>query len=215
MTTELMDLEEELPRRERRRLVTPVGIGAVAVVIAAAGFFGGVQVQKSRGDTGTGAGAAAGRFAGARAGGLGAGGAGAAGGAQGGAGGGAQGGAGGGAQGGAPGARGGGGQGGAGGATVGDVSSVDGKTLYVDDASGNTLRVRLAKGGKVTRTATSTASAIHPGDTVIVQGETASSGTVVASTIRATAANAAGGALGGFGGFGGGAPGAQSTPGGG
>ncbi len=36
-------------------------------------------------------------------------------------------------------------------------------------------------------------SAIHPGDTVIVQGETADSGTVVASTIRATASNAAGG----------------------
>ncbi|HEY6889230.1 MAG TPA: hypothetical protein VI300_15660, partial [Solirubrobacter sp.] len=95
----------------------------------------------------------------------------------------------------------------------GQVSSVDGKTLYVDDASGNTVRVRLAKGGSVTRTAKADPTAIHPGDTVIVQGETASSGTVVASTIRATASNAAGG---GFGGFGGGAaPGAQGTPGGG
>ncbi|MDA0167399.1 hypothetical protein OM076_44480, partial [Solirubrobacter ginsenosidimutans] len=64
MTTELMNLEEELPRRERQRLVTPVGVGAVAVVIAAAGFFGGVHVQKSRGSSGTGGGAAAGRFAG-------------------------------------------------------------------------------------------------------------------------------------------------------
>ena len=207
MTTELIDLEEELPRRERRRLVTPVGVGAVAVLIAAAGFFGGVHVQKSRGDTGGGAGAA-GRFAGARAGGFG--GAGAPGGS-------------------APGAQAGGGQAGggqagggqagggpAGGATIGQVSSVDGKTLYVADSSGTTLRVRLAKGGTVTRTAKADPTAIHPGDTVIVQGETASSGTVVASTIRATAKNAAGAGFGGFGGFGGGAaPGAQSAPGGG
>ena len=54
------------------------------------------------------------------------------------------------------------------------------------------------------------ATEIHPGDTVIVQGETAASGTVGASTIRATASNA--GAA-GFGGFGGGAP--QGAPGGG
>ena len=208
MTTELMNLEEELPRRERQRLITPVGVGAVAVAIAAAGFFGGVHVQKSRGSTG-GGGAAAGRFAGF------AGAAGATGGTRAGGAGATRGGFGGAAAGGTgAGAAGGAGAGAAGGATVGQVSSVDGKTLYVDDASGNTVRVRLAKGGSVTRTAKADPTAIHPGDTVIVQGETASSGTVVASTIRATASNAAGG--GGFGGFGGGpAPGAQGTPGGG
>jgi hypothetical protein len=214
MTTELMDLEEELPRRERRRLITPVGVGAVAVAVAAAGFFGGVQVQKSRGDTGGGAGATAGgtaRFAGARQGGLGTGGGAAAGTAGGGA---APGGAS--AAGTQAGAGAGAGQAQGGGATVGSVSSVDGKTLYVDDSSGNTVRVRVAKGGTVTRTAKSDAAAIHPGDTVIVQGETASSGTVVASTIRATASDAAGAAFGRLGGFGGSAaPGAQGTSGGG
>jgi hypothetical protein len=211
-TTESMDLDEELPRRERRRLMTPVGVVAIAVVIAAAGFFGGVHVQKSRGGTGTGGGAgtAAGRFAGARGG---AAGGATAGGARG-AGAGAAGGATGGAAGAGAGAAGGGAGAAGGGATVGSVSSVDGKTLYVAETGGNTVRVRLAKGGTVTRTAKAAATAIHPGDTVIVQGETASSGTVVASTIRATASNAAG-ALGGFGGFGGGAPGAQGTAGGG
>ena len=49
ITTDTIDLEEELPRRERRRLVTPMGILACVVAIAALGFFGGVQVQKSRG----------------------------------------------------------------------------------------------------------------------------------------------------------------------
>ncbi|WP_157592615.1 hypothetical protein [Solirubrobacter soli] len=211
MTTEMLDLEEELPRRERRRLVTPAGVIAAGVAIAAAGFFGGVQVQKSRGDSGGGTGAFAGGFAGAggarqgAAGGAGAGrgqfgggqtgagGAGAtAGGGQTGAGaapGGQAGGAG-----AAPGAAG----GAFAGATIGQVASVDGSTIYVDEQSGTTVKVKLAKGGKVTRTATAKASEIHPGDTVIVQGETADSGTVVASTIRATSSTA-----GGFGGFGG------------
>ncbi len=157
--------------------MTPAGVAAVAVAIAAAGFFGGVQVQKSRGDSGGSVrrdvrGSARGRLRPARA--RGQAGAGA-----------------------TPGA---GGQGQAGGgATVGQVASIDGSTLYVDDSSGTTIKVRLAKGGSVTRTAKAKATAIHPGDTVIVQGETASSGTVVASTIRATASNAGAAALGGFG----------------
>jgi hypothetical protein len=180
--TDTIDLEEELPRRERRRLVTPVGVVAVAVAIAALGFLGGVQVQKSRG-TDTPTGRLAGGFPGA--GGTGA----------------------------AAGRTGAGAQAQTD-ATIGEVSSVDGKTIYVDDATGNTLKVKLAKGGKVTRTATADADTIHPGDTVIVQGETASSGTVVASSIRATASNAA--AAGGFGGgFGGATPGAGAAPGGG
>jgi hypothetical protein len=187
MTTDTLDLDEELPRRERRRLVTPAGVIAAGVTIAAAGFFGGVQVQKSRGDTG---GAGTGAFAGARQGGFGGAGrgTGATSGGQAGAGG--------------PGAAPGGSQSGAGaalaGATVGQVASVDGSTIYVDGQSGTTVKVKLAKGGTVTRTAKAKASEIHPGDTVIVQGETADSGTVVASSIRATSSTA-----GGFGGFGG------------
>ena len=152
-TTDTIDLEEELPRRERRRLVTPVGVVAVAVAIAALGFFGGVQVQKSRGGTARRRRARPpGGFAGARgrlrrrgrA---------------------------------ARPARRGAGDGGGrrrgrgrrraararqAGATVGQVSSVDGKTLYVDDASGNTVKVRLAKGGTVTRTAKAAATRDPP-----------------------------------------------------
>jgi hypothetical protein len=171
---------EQLPRRERRRLVTPITAALAAVAIAAAGFIVGVQVQKSQGS----AGATAGRVGGLP---------------------------------GAAGGRGAGGQAGqASDATVGEVSSVDGKTFYVDDASGNTIRARAGKGAKVTRNAVSSIGAIHPGDTVIVQGATATSGTVVASTIGATAKNAGnglglGGATGGFGG----AAGAAAAPGGG
>ncbi|HWK30238.1 MAG TPA: hypothetical protein VNS09_26960 [Solirubrobacter sp.] len=165
MIDDTLDLEvEELPRRPRRKLVTPVGIAAAAVAVAALGFLGGVQAQKSRGGSGT---PAVARF--------------------GGTGGRVQ----------QP-------QPGGAEATVGTVSDVDGSTLYVDGSDGTTVKVKLAKGGTVTRTATSQVKAIHPGDTVVVQGETASSGTVVASSIRATASNAGGG---GFGGAPGAAPG--------
>jgi hypothetical protein len=181
MTTDTIDLEEELPRRERRRLVTPAGIAAGVVVIAALGFLGGVQVQKSRASSTPAAGRGAGGFPGATGARTGAGGAG------------------------------GGGQQQAG-ATAGQVSSVDGTTIYVDESTGNTVKVKLGKGGKVTRTAVSGVSAIHPGDTVVVEGEAASSGTVVASSIRATASNADAGFGGGFGGA---ARGATGAPGGG
>lgn len=169
MTIETIDLEEELPRRERRRLVTPAGVVAAVVAIAAIGFLGGVQVQKSRGSTGGGAGAMArGGFPGTAGGGPG----------------------------GAGQQQGGDGQSDA---TTGEVASVDGSTIYVEDSSGNTIRVKLGKGGEVTRTAVTEASDIHPGDTVVIQGETRSSGTLVASTIRATASNAGSAGLGGFG----------------
>src|SRR4051794_35697511 len=121
MTTDMLDLEEELPRRERRQLVTPAGVAAAAVAIAAAGVFGGVQVQKSRGDSGGGTGTRAGGFGAAS----------------------------GGQRTGAQGQTGAGGQGQAGGATVGEVASIDGSALYVDDSSGTTIKVKLAKGGTV------------------------------------------------------------------
>lgn len=75
-------------------------------------------------------------------------------------------------------------------ATTGEVSSVDGSTFYVRDASGNTVRVRAGEQTKVSRNAVADAEAIHPGDTVVVTGRTASSGTVVATSVVATASNA-------------------------
>jgi hypothetical protein len=75
-------------------------------------------------------------------------------------------------------------------AMTGEVSSVDGSTFYVEDASGNTVRVRAGAKAKVTRTAVVDADEVHPGDTVVVTGRTASSGTVVATSVVATASNA-------------------------
>jgi hypothetical protein len=168
-------LENELPARPRRRLVTPITAALLAVVLIALGFTAGVLVQKSADGTpasadGTPTSAAGGRsnLAG----------------------------------GGPPGAQQGrgGGQGGGGQATVGEVSSKDGRTLYVKDSDGTTIKVRIRAHAKVARTANAGAKAIHPGDTVIVQGTAGSNGTVKATSVTATASGvqSAGGPPGGF-----------------
>jgi hypothetical protein len=179
--------ETGMPPRARRRLVTPVTTGLVAVLLAAAGFIGGVEVQKGQG-SGGGAGATAnagaagnvtfGAAGGGRAGGFG-GGQGAAGGA-----------------------------GGAGNFTFGTVANKSGNTIYVTDSTGKTIRVQTTASSKITRTAANSVHGVYPGDTVVVQGATASNGTIKATTVRATSKTAA--ASGGFGGggFGGGGGGA-------
>jgi hypothetical protein len=170
--------EPALPRRRRGRLVTPASAALAVVLIGALGFIGGVEVQKGQADSGSGA--TAGAAGGARAAaGAGAGGAGA--------------------------GRGGfAGPGGAqSNATVGSVANKRGSTLYVKDGDGNTIRVRTTSHSKINRTATASAGAIHPGDTVVVQGTKSSSGTVTATQINATSSAAASGLAGLFGGGGG------------
>jgi hypothetical protein len=75
-----------------------------------------------------------------------------------------------------------------GGTTVGEVSSVKGKTLYVTDAQGNTVAVRTTSSSNVTRTAESGVRKVKPGDNVVVQGSKRDDGSVRASSITATAA---------------------------
>jgi hypothetical protein len=177
---------DELPPRPRRRLVTPVSGLLAAVLVAGAGFIGGVEVQKHQGGSagaGGGTGAATGAAAGAGPGGPG--------GFRGG-----------GAARGGPSGPSGGAGGGAGAPTVGTVSSAHGDVLYVKDASGTTVKVRTTSTSKIVRTAGSSVGAVHPGDTVVVQGSTAKDGTVKATRVSATAAGAGGGFAGG--GFGGG-----------
>jgi hypothetical protein len=180
---ELYDDEEPadtLPVRPRRRLLTPISGGLLAVVLVAGGFIGGVQVQKHQGGSGSGSGggarnglpaAFAARLAqgGGAATGTGAGGTGA--------------------------ARTG---GGSGGATAGTVANVKGSTLYVSSADGTTVKVKTNDNSKVTRNASSSVGSVHPGDTVVIQGATASSGTVTASSITATAKGVSAGGFGGF-----------------
>jgi Domain of unknown function (DUF5666) len=168
--------ERALPPRRRRRLVTPASALLAAVLIGALGFIGGVEVQKGRADSSTGT--TAGGAAAARAGLGGAAGGGAGGGFAG-----------------PGGAR--------GNATVGTVANKHGSSLYVKDSDGTTIRVNTTSHSKINRTATASAGAIHPGDTVVVQGTKSSSGTITATEINATSSAAASGLAGLFGGGGG------------
>jgi hypothetical protein len=106
--------------------------------------------------------------------------------------------------------------GGRGNATVGTVANKHGSTLYVKDSDGTTIRVTTTSHSKINRTATASAGAIHPGDTVVVQGTKSSSGTITATQINATSSAAASGLAGLFGGArgsgGGSGGGAQAAP---
>lgn len=175
---EWLDEEQELPRRPRRRLLTPVPLALLAVLLIACGFIAGVLVQK--GQSGTSASGAAGGFA-ARLSAL-KGAAPSAGGANSGAGatsraatgtfpslGGSAG----------------------GGVTAGEVAYVRGNTLYVTDSQGNTVRVNASAAAKVTKTVSTKAKSIHPGATVVVVGSKAKNGAISATSITVNAASPA------------------------
>jgi hypothetical protein len=72
-----------------------------------------------------------------------------------------------------------------GGATTGTVTSVEGHTIYVKEADGTVVAVKVDDGATVTRDSNVTAKKVHPGDTVVVQGAEHGS-TVKASSIAAT-----------------------------
>lgn len=166
---------EPLPERPRRRLLTPVTVGLGAVVVGAAGFWGGVEAQKNEQPSATAGGA--GGFPGAMA---------ARGGAQGGRGSAT-----------APGV------GGPGAAadgsgetpTIGTVANTKGMTIYVTTTDGSTVRVRTKKATEVTRTADSVPRSVRPGDTVVVTGTKNDDGTVTAASVRATQDGVSGGGM--------------------
>jgi Domain of unknown function (DUF5666) len=84
-----------------------------------------------------------------------------------------------------------------GGGTMGTVSTVDHGTLYVSDSQGNTFKVLTTGATKVTRSADAKPGEIHPGDTVLIQGQQRKNGTVRAQSINAAAAGASTGFPGG------------------
>ena len=175
---EWLDDESELPRRPRRRLLTPIPLALLAALLIACGFIGGVLVQKGQGGTASPSGGASGfpsglaALKGAVPGARAAGGKSSAGGS--------------GAKGGASGFPGLGGAGG--GVTSGEVAYVRGSTLYVTDSQGNTVKVSAAAGSKVTKTVSTKANRIHPGATVVVLGSKAKNGNISASSISVSSA---------------------------
>jgi Domain of unknown function (DUF5666) len=205
--TEGTEEDFALPGRPRRQWFNRKSAALFAVLLGAIGFYAGVRVEKSQvsnsstGALGAGGGAAALRAAAARGGG--ATGSGATGsGATGATGSGAA------SRAGASGASGfrglfGGGAGGfagagGAGATFGTVSSISGDSLYITEASGNTVKVTLSSATKVTKNVGVGKNAVRPGDTVVVAGAKNSNGTVSATTLSDTGVGA-GAAAGGSG----------------
>jgi hypothetical protein len=175
-------LEEpvELPRRPRRRALTPVPLALMGVLLIACGFIGGVLVEKGQTSSSS---ASAGTASGlaSRLGALrGSGSATAASGAS--------------ASAGGPFAGRAGGAAGAGGATAGQVAYISGNTLYLTTAEGNTVKVTSSPATSVTKTVKASVSGIHPGETVTATGATGANGAITAESIRVGAD--AGGGLG-------------------
>ena len=177
-------LTAALARRPRAKLPS-LTVVLVVVVIASAGFIGGILVGKHYGSSSSGgvasrfgafaaaagASSSAGTGTGTRAG-------------FGGAGGGF--------------AGAGGGTGGTGGfaggsATVGTIKLVDGKTVYVQTSAGDIVQVSTSAGTKVTVSSSVPVKDLEPGETVIVEGSKNSSGGVSATSISQTSLGAGAG----------------------
>jgi hypothetical protein len=160
---EWLDDPVELPARPRRRLLSPAPLALLAALLTACGFIGGVLVEKGQtsasSSTGAGSGLAS-RLAGLRGRGAGASASGvtAAGGS---------------------GANGGGQQ-----PTAGQVAFIDRGTLYVTNAEGNTVKVTTSAGTSVNKTVKTNIHAIHPGETVTVNGASGASGAISAESIN-------------------------------
>ncbi|BFV58141.1 hypothetical protein KCMC57_up32450 [Kitasatospora sp. CMC57] len=92
--------------------------------------------------------------------------------------------------------------------TRGTVKAVDGSTVYLTDANGNTVKVTTTDATKVQLAKEGTAADLQPGQTVTVVGTPDASGGYAASQLTE------GAAVGGFGGggFGGVRPGAAPSP---
>jgi hypothetical protein len=167
-------LTAALARRPRAKLPS-LTVVLVVVVVASAGFIGGIMVGKHYGSSGSGglasrfgafaaaagASSSAGTGSGTRTG------LGGAGGGLGGAGGSAGGFAG-------------------GNATIGTIKLVDGSTVYVQTTAGDIVQVSTSAGTKVTASSTVPVKNLQPGETVIVQGSKNSSGGVSATSISQT-----------------------------
>jgi hypothetical protein len=160
------DPDEVLPPRRRRGL-RPLTGAIAALVLVGAGFLGGVQIQKHYGgsSSGSGSGAAAAFASRFRAAG---GAAGAAGGGAGFFGGGATSGASGGSQ------------------EIGQVSLIKGSTLYLADFLGNTVKVQIPAGVRISQTTQTTVRGIHPGDTVTAQVTKLKNGNYRATSVTVT-----------------------------
>jgi len=158
------ELAAVLTRRSRAKLPS-LTLVLAALVVASAGFLGGIVVGKHYGSSGSGSPASAfSRFAA---------GASATAGARFGSGAGL-----------------GGGGFTAGNATIGTIKLIDGGTVYVQTTAGDIVQVSTSAGTRVTASSTVPVKDLQPGETVIVQGSKNSRGGVTATSISQTSLGA-------------------------
>ena len=163
------ELTAVLIRRPRVKLPS-LTLVLVTLVVASAGFLGGIVVGKHYGSSGSGSPASAfSRFA-----------AGAGATARTGSGAGA----------GLGGRGGGGGEIAAGNATIGTIKLIDGSTVYVQTPGGDIVQVSTSAGTKVTASSTVRVKDLQPGETIIVEGSKNSTGGVTATSISQTSLGA-------------------------
>lgn len=157
--------DEDLPRRPRRRLLSPLPLALLGVLLTACGFIGGVLVEKGQNSSSSSSGASglAARFAALRGAGTSTGATGSATGA--------------GASSSAAEAA------GFTRPTAGTVAYLDGSTVYVTNSEGNTVKVITSDATSVSKTVKSSVSDIRPGETVTVRGATGSGGSITAESL--------------------------------
>ena len=161
------DAGGQLPVRPRRRFLTRGSALLLALVAGAIGFYIGIRVEKgqvSSSSTGSGGLASlASRFAAAREASSstsGKSGAASTGGLSGFSGGGLP-----------------------GGGISGTVANVNGRTIYLTETGGNTVKVKLSSATKLTKSESVGRSKINPGDRIVVSGVTGSGSTVSATSL--------------------------------
>jgi hypothetical protein len=81
----------------------------------------------------------------------------------------------------------------AGNATIGSVSSVNGKTIYVTETSGDTVKVKLSGQTTITKSEAVSSAKIFPGDEVVIAGTKGSGGMVTATSLTDSGARATAG----------------------
>lgn len=165
--------DDVLPVRPRPRYLTPLTALLMALILGGAGFYAGVRVEKAQTPAAGGGASALARALG--------GGRGHKHGSR------------------AAAALAGGGLGsrlaaalGRGGGTAGSVSAIDGNTLYVKEANGNTVAVKLSAATRITKSEPASRSRIFPGDQVVVSGSGGPKGTVDAASVSDSGAGAGG-----------------------
>ena len=69
------------------------------------------------------------------------------------------------------------------GVTAGTVTRVDGDTVYVKEASGNTVEVKLLPATTIDKSLGVSSRSVRPGDSVTIQGTHGSGGTITSTSV--------------------------------